>query len=73
MTTHDLEARRQEVTRTFNAAAARFDAPGNTFWNLFGGRTVSRMGLEPGWKVLDLACGTGASAVPAALKVGPKV
>ena len=55
---------------TYNAAADSFDAPALSFWNYFGERTVRRVRLEPGQRVLDAACGSGASALPAAEMVG---
>jgi len=41
------------------------------FWNLIGGRTIDRLRLKKGARVLDVACGTGASAIPAAQAIGP--
>jgi ubiquinone/menaquinone biosynthesis C-methylase UbiE len=55
----------------FNAAADHFDAPALSFWNRFGQRTIDRLGLRVGDRVLDLCCGSGASALPAARAVGP--
>jgi SAM-dependent methyltransferase len=61
-----------EVTRTtYGAAHAHFDAAPLGFWSRAGEGTVARLGLHPGAAVLDLCCGTGASAVPAARAVGP--
>jgi ubiquinone/menaquinone biosynthesis C-methylase UbiE len=60
----------QKSTTTFNAAADRFDAPALSFWNRFGQNTIERIQLNPGAKVLDVCCGSGASAIPAAVKVG---
>lgn len=60
----------QKSTTTFNSAADYFDAPALSFWNRFGQNTVDRIQLQPGAKVLDVCCGSGASAIPAALKVG---
>lgn len=62
------------ITRTeqvFNAAADYFDAPALSFWDRFGQATVQRLSLGPGDRVLDVCCGTGASAIPAAVAVGP--
>ncbi len=42
-----------------------------TFWRRFGGQAVERLGLRTGDRVLDVCCGTGASALPAAREVGP--
>ena len=44
--------------------------PALFFWELICGRTVDRLRLKPGDRVLDVACGCGASAIPAALRVG---
>ena len=66
----DEAARR--ALHTYEAAADTFDAPANGFWALTGRRTVERLGLAHGAQVLDLPCGTGASALPAAEAVGPK-
>jgi ubiquinone/menaquinone biosynthesis C-methylase UbiE len=60
----------QKSTATFNSAADYFDAPALPFWNRFGQNTVDRIQLQPGAKVLDVCCGSGASAIPAAVKVG---
>jgi SAM-dependent methyltransferase len=42
-----------------------------SFWDRFGAATVSRLPLAAGHSVLDLCCGAGASAIPAARRVGP--
>lgn len=57
------------IAATYTAAADHFDAL--PFWERFGRATVERLGLKPGARVLDLCCGTGASALPAAERVGP--
>jgi len=56
---------------TYDAAADSFDSPALSFWDYFGRRTVARLDLREGQNVLDAACGSGASAVPAAKTVGP--
>jgi len=58
-----------EVAATYTAAADHFDDL--PFWSRFGRSTISRLRLKPGDRVLDLCCGTGASALPAAEAVGP--
>ncbi len=55
---------------TYNSAADTFDAAPLSFWSRYGQRTIDRLELQPGDKVLDVCCGTGASAIPAAIAVG---
>jgi ubiquinone/menaquinone biosynthesis C-methylase UbiE len=59
------------AAHTYNAAADRFDAGPLSFWDRFGRRTVERLDLHAGARVLDVCCGSGASALPAAERVGP--
>jgi len=61
----------QRAARTYGAAADHFDDPALGFWDRYGAATVARLPLAPGQRVLDLCCGSGASAVPAARAVGP--
>ena len=56
---------------TYNAAADFFDASPLGFWDYFGRRTIELASLPSGSRVLDVCCGTGASALPAAEAVGP--
>ena len=55
----------------YDLAADSYDDAANGFWSRSGERTIDRLGLQPGWTVLDLACGSGASTIPAARRVGP--
>src|SRR5262245_18348516 len=57
---------------TYNAAADFFDASPLSFWDYFGRRTIELASLSNGSRVLDVCCGTGASALRAAEAVGPK-
>jgi len=61
----------QRARQTYNAAADLFDAPALSFWDYFGRKTIDRLHLHRGAHVLDVACGSGASAIPAAQAVGP--
>lgn len=67
----NYEVTKIKTANAYNAAAELFDHPANTFWNRFGNSTVERLQLQLGEHVLDVCSGTGASALPAAIKVGP--
>src|ERR1700746_2094615 len=56
---------------TYNAAADFYDASPLSFWGYFGRRTIELASLPIGSRVLDVCCGTGAFALPAAEAVGP--
>ena len=65
--------REEAIAKTkniFNTASDYFDAPALSFWNRFGQKTIERLSLNEGDLVLDVCCGTGASAIPAAVSVG---
>jgi len=61
---------KQKTAATYNAASDAYDSPANSFWDRFGRRTVDRLQLTNGARVLDVCCGSGASAIPAAKAVG---
>ena len=65
----DAQAR---TAATYNAAADAYDEPANSFWERFGRRTIERLSLKRGSRILDVCCGSGASAIPAAETVGPE-
>lgn len=71
MTTPDLDAAKAKAEGTYDAAADHYDAPQLGFWKRSGLGTVERLRLKSGTHVLDVGCGTGASAIPAAEAVGP--
>jgi ubiquinone/menaquinone biosynthesis C-methylase UbiE len=59
-----------QLEKTYNAAADHYDHPALSFWNRFGRRTIERLPIAPGMNVLDVCCGMGGSALPAAERVG---
>lgn len=65
-----MEDSKLKAQKTYNAAADTFDDPANAFWGRYGQKTVDLLQLKAGDRILDLGCGTGASAIPAAKKVG---
>jgi ubiquinone/menaquinone biosynthesis C-methylase UbiE len=56
---------------TYGAAADHYGLAPLSFWDRYGSETVSRLPLAACDTVLDLCCGAGASAIPAARAVGP--
>jgi ubiquinone/menaquinone biosynthesis C-methylase UbiE len=66
-----VEEAQARAVRTYNSAADAYDDPANSFWERFGRRTIERLRLPEGAAVLDVCCGSGASALPAATMVGP--
>jgi ubiquinone/menaquinone biosynthesis C-methylase UbiE len=66
----DLNTAQTKAAAAYNAASDLFDHPANTFWDRFGCNTINRLDLKPGASVLDVCCGSGASALPAAEQVG---
>lgn len=65
-----FEETKIKTANAYNAASDLFDHPSNSFWNRFGYNTVEHLNLLPKEYVLDVCSGTGASALPAAIKVG---
>jgi ubiquinone/menaquinone biosynthesis C-methylase UbiE len=61
---------RQRAAAAYDAAADCYDHPANSFWARFGRCTIERLRLPRGARVLDVCCGSGASAIPAAEAVG---
>jgi ubiquinone/menaquinone biosynthesis C-methylase UbiE len=66
-----LSEHARRAARTYGAAADHYSLPALGFWDRFGAATVSGLPLAAGHAVLDLCCGAGASAIPAARIVGP--
>jgi ubiquinone/menaquinone biosynthesis C-methylase UbiE len=66
-----MDDAKRRAQATYNAAAEFFDEPALAFWDRFGRASVDRLELRPGAIVLDACAGSGASALPAAERVGP--
>ena len=66
-----MDPAKLKAATTYNAAADHFDDGPLGFWNRYGQRTIERLRLKPGSAILDVGCGSGASAIPAAKIVGP--
>jgi ubiquinone/menaquinone biosynthesis C-methylase UbiE len=71
MSTPSPEEMKAGVAGVFNRAAATYDQVGVDFFQPMGRFLVSRTDPRPGERVLDVGCGRGASAIPAADAVGP--
>jgi len=61
---------KKKAAATYNSASDCYNHPANFFWERYGRRTVERLRLPSGARVLDVCCGSGASAIPAAETVG---
>ena len=66
-----LDLAKQKAATTYDAASDSYDHPANVFWERYGRRTVERLRLRSGARVLDACCGSGSSAIAAAEIVGP--
>ena len=71
MSTPSPEEMKAGVAGVFDRAAATYDQVGVDFFQPLGRFLVSRTDPRPGERVLDVGCGRGASAIPAADAVGP--
>jgi ubiquinone/menaquinone biosynthesis C-methylase UbiE len=65
-----LKQAKDKAAAAYDAAADHYDDEPLGFWKRIGERTVTGLELAAGAKVLDVGCGTGASALPAAQVVG---
>jgi ubiquinone/menaquinone biosynthesis C-methylase UbiE len=67
----DARDEKQYIATAYNAAADHVTSAMMAHRDYFGERTVQRLALREGEFVLDVCCGAGASAIPAARAVGP--
>jgi ubiquinone/menaquinone biosynthesis C-methylase UbiE len=65
------ENAKQAAHLTFNGAADVFDHSALSFRDYFGRKAVEKLNIGEGARVLDVCCGAGSSAIPAAELVGP--
>ena len=65
------EEAKQTVPLIFNGAADVFDHSALSFRDYFGQKAVEKLNISEGARVLDVCCGTGSSAIPAAELVAP--
>jgi len=65
------EETKERTALVYNTAADNFDHSALGFWDYFGRKTVDQLSLQTGAQVLDVCCGSGASAIPAGEAVGP--
>ena len=56
---------------TYDDASRDYEDASRDFWQYLSFRTVERLRLQPGERVLDVPCGTGPALMAAAERVGP--
>ncbi|TDC07919.1 methyltransferase domain-containing protein [Nonomuraea longispora] len=61
-----------EIGAIFDATAEEFVSLAPHLWDPIGAATVRTADVRPGERVLDVCCGAGASALPAAVAAGPE-
>ena len=66
----ELDEVKAQTRATYNLAADQFDIAPLAPWATVGRRTIELLGLSAGNRVLDICCGSGSTALPAAQAVG---
>ena len=67
----DAEAHKQHVSAVFNTVASGYDDPALRFFPFCADRIVSQLRPSRGWKILDVATGTGALSGALAQVISP--
>ncbi|MEV5892482.1 class I SAM-dependent methyltransferase [Nonomuraea fuscirosea] len=60
------------IGAVFDSAATQYAEISPLLWDPIGAATVATAGIRPGDRALDVCCGAGASAIPAAKAAGPQ-
>ncbi|WP_433443790.1 class I SAM-dependent methyltransferase [Nonomuraea sp. CA-141351] len=60
------------IGSVFDSAATEYAEVSPLLWDRIGEATVTAAQIQPGERVLDVCCGAGASAIPAAQATGPQ-
>jgi len=61
----------KSLLQCWDRTAPKYAKAGPPIFSISAQRLLALMNLKPGDRLLDVACGTGAVAIPAAKKVGP--
>lgn len=62
--------RKRLVADVFDRAASSYDSAAGSYFSLFGPRLIDKLDIRPGATVVDVACGKGATLLPAARRCG---
>ncbi len=65
-----ISGHKKIIASTFDKAAEKYGRVGSDFFGWFGSRIVEYADIKTGNRVLDIACGRGASLFPASNKTG---